>query len=133
MKELFEQYVRPYLVWVKVALLAAIFAAGWVTSCSHYKKADVQVDLEQSTKLATCLKANYDYAEQDKKRAALAASQKAEQDRIAAAAQEEVNVAQKRAQTLEAKLAAIEKKQRAATNDPKCLDMMELEVCPALR
>lgn len=133
MRELFEQYIKPYLVWLKVALLAAVFTTGWIVSCSHYKKADVQVDLEQSTKLATCLKANYDYAEEDKKRAAVAAAQQAEQARLAAAAQAEADEAQKRAQTLANRLAAIEKKQRAADADPKCRDIMELEVCPALR
>ena len=45
----------------------------------------------------------------------------------------EIAAAQKRTQTLKERLAAIERKQRDAASDPKCRDIMELEICPALR
>lgn len=132
-KQLINQYIKPYLMWFKVGLLITLFMAGWVTSCKHYKNADAQVDAEAAAEVATLRKANYDYAQADKARAAVAASEQAAQKKRDEDAVKAVAAAEKRAQTLAGKLSAIEAKQAKAKADPKCRDIMELEVCPALR
>lgn len=132
-KAMYNLYVKPYLVWVKVALLAGLFALGWTTSCSYYKKADLQVDNEQAAELAACRKANYDYAEADKLRERLAAEQAGASKIREEQAQQAAGEAMRRAQTLQEELDAIEARQIAAENDPKCRDILELEVCEVLR
>ena len=132
-REAWRLYIQPYAVWFKVGLLVLLFAAGWYTSAKYHKNADAQVDAELATDLAICRKANYDYEQADKQRATVAAAAAAAQREREEAAEAAVVAAQKRAGALEGKLAAIEKRQRDAANDPKCRDIMELEVCPALR
>lgn len=133
MIDLYKTYLQPYLLWLKIALCVALFAAGWFGSTKYHKAADAQVDAEKAAELATLRKANYDYAEADKARARVAAAEASAQKKRDEEAAKAVDAAQARAETLAGKLKQIEDQQRAAKADPKCRDIMELEICPALR
>lgn len=133
LKGAWTTYVKSYAIWFKIGLLITLFVAGWVTSTKYHENADAQVDAEVAAEIATLRQANYEYEQADLARARVAASQQAAQKQREEQAQKEVTAAQERAETLAERLAEIERKQREAAKDPKCRDIMELEVCPALR
>ena len=128
--------LTPYMLYLKLGFIAALFLSGVFVGCKM-DEPDCSVADNARAELivenAALRKANADYADVEAKRNAQAQAQKAEQDAQKARAQVEIAAAQKRAQTLQERLAAIEAKQAKAAADPKCRDIMELEVCPALQ
>lgn len=132
-KKVVGQYVTPYLIWFKVALLVALFSLGWVTSCTHYKNASSQVTTETAAEIATLRTANAEYARVDEARNERALAELAASEVLVAEAQKAAGRQQARAETLADTLRRLEEKQRDAALDPKCRDIMELEVCPALQ
>lgn len=128
--------LSPYMLYLKMGFIAVLFLSGVFVGCkmdepdcSVYDRARAELIVEN----ATLRSANAEYAKVEGQRNAQAASQKAAQEALARQAQVEVRAAQRRAQSLSDRLAAIERKQRKAAADPKCRDIMELEICPTLR
>ena len=128
--------LNPYMLYLKIAFVVAMFLSGVFVGCkadspdcSVPEKARAELIVEN----AALRKANADYADAEKLRSEQAAANKAAQEALAREAQVEANAARKRAQTLQSQLDAIEARQAEAARDPKCRDIMELEVCPALR
>lgn len=128
--------IAPYMMYLKIGAIAALFLSGVFVGCkmdepdcSVQDKARTELIMENSVLRA----ANAEYARVEEARNAMTASQAAAQRKIEEQAKAEVTAAQKRAQTLQERLAAIERKQRDAASNPECRDIMELEVCPALR
>lgn len=128
--------LNPYMVYLKLGFIAALFLSGVFVGCKM-DEPDCSVQDKARTELitenATLRSANAEYARVEGQRNAQAAAQAAAQKKIEEQAKAEVAAAQERAQTLKDKLAAIEAKQAKAAADPKCRDIMELEVCPALQ
>ena len=128
--------LNPYMLYLKLGFIVALFLSGVFVGC-RMDEPDCSVQdkarSELITENATLRAANAEYARVEGQRNAQAQAQKAEQDAQKARAQVEIAAAQKRAQTLQERLAAIEAKQAKAAADPKCRDIMEMQVCEALR
>ena len=128
--------LNPYMVYLKLGFIAALFLSGVFVGCKM-DEPDCSVQDKARTELitenATLRSANAEYARVEGQRNAQAAAQVAAQKKIEEQAKAEVAAAQERAQTLKDKLAAIEAKQAKAAADPKCRDIMEMQVCEALR
>lgn len=128
--------LSPYMLYLKLGFIAALFLSGVFVGCKM-DEPDCSVQDKARSELiienATLRSANDEYAKVEAIRSAQAAAQVAAQKKIEEQAKAEVAAAQERAQTLKERLAAIEAKQAAARVDPKCRDIMELEICPALR
>jgi len=128
--------INPYMLYIKFGFIVALFLSGVFVGCKM-DEPDCSVQDKARTELitenATLRSANAEYARVEGQRNAQAAAQVAAQKKIEEQAKAEVAAAQERAQTLKDKLAAIEAKQAKAAADPKCRDIMELEVCPALQ
>ena len=128
--------LSPYMLYIKLGFIVLVFLSGAFVGCKMDEpdcSAQDKARSELITENANLRSANAEYARVEGQRNAQVQAQKAEQDAQKARAQVEIAVAQKRAQTLQERLAAIEAKQTKAAADPKCRDIMELEVCPALR
>jgi len=128
--------INPYMLYIKFGFIVALFLSGVFVGCKM-DEPDCSVQDKARTELitenATLRSANAEYARVEGQRNAQAAAQVAAQKKIEEQAKAEVAAAQKRAQTLKDKLAAIEAKQAKAAADPKCRDIMEMQVCEALR
>ena len=128
--------LNPYMLYVKIGFIVLVFLSGAFVGC---KMDDPDCSVPEAarteliTEVATLRSANAEYARLEGIRNEQAAADVAAAQQVQEQAQEAAKAAQKRAQTLAGKLAAIEAKQKAAAADPKCRDIMELEVCPALR
>ena len=128
--------LNPYMLYLKLGFIAALFLSGVFVGC-RMDEPDCSVQdkarSELITENANLRSANAEYARVEGQRNAQVAAQVDARKKIEEQAKVEIAAAQKRTQTLKERLAAIERKQRAAASDPKCKDIMELEVCPALR
>lgn len=128
--------INPYMLYLKLGFIAALFLSGVFVGC-RMDEPDCSVQdkarSELITENANLRSANAEYARVEGQRNAQVAAQVDARKKIEEQAKVEIAAAQKRTQTLKERLAAIERKQRAAASDPKCKDIMELEVCPALR
>lgn len=128
--------LNPYMLYLKLGFIAALFLSGVFVGCKM-DEPDCSVQEKARSELitenATLRSANAEYARVEGLRNAQVAAQVDARKKIEEQAKVEIAAAQKRTQTLKERLAAIERKQRDAASDPKCKDIMELEVCPALR
>ena len=128
--------LNPYMLYLKLGFIALVFLSGAFVGC---KMDDPDCSVPEAaraeliTENATLRSANAEYARVESQRNEQAAAQVAAQKKIEEQAKAEVAAAQERAQTLKERLAAIEAKQAAARVDPKCRDIMEMQVCEALR
>lgn len=126
----------PYMLYLKLAFTAFLFLSGLFVGC-RMDEPDCSVSDRARAELiaenATLRAANAEYDRVEKARNAQVAAQKGAQQQAEAQAQVEVAAAQRRAQSLSDKLRAIEERQRKAALDPKCADIMELQVCKVLR
>ena len=127
--------LSPYMLYLKLGFIAALFLSGVFVGC-RMDEPDCSVQdkarTELITEVATLRAANAEYERVESIRNEQARQEQAAQAAREAAAGKEVEAARKRAQTLQGELDAIEARQQAAKKDPKCRDIMELEVCPAL-
>lgn len=128
--------LNPYMLYLKLGFIAALFLSGVFVGC-RMDEPDCSVQDKARSELITentnLRSANAEYARVEGQRNAQVAAQVDARKKIEEQAKVEIAAAQKRTQTLKERLAAIERKQRDAASDPKCKDIMELEVCPALR
>lgn len=130
MKVFYDTYIKPYLLVAKLAGLAVLFAGGvWLgfrmdpdTDCG-------QLDAEVATELATLRAANASYEELEKARATEAAKEQAGYEHRMA---NEIKAAVAREQSLAKQLAIVKEELKRAKDDPRCADLMELEVCDAI-
>lgn len=122
--------IAPWLAYIKVGALLLLFGGGvWLGFTLDPDMDCGQLDAETATELATCKVANAAYEELEKARSLLITNEQAGfQNRMA----NEEKAAVTREKTLEAQLAAVRKELEAAKADPKCADLMELEVCEAI-
>lgn len=128
--------LNPYMLYLKLGFIAALFFSGVFVGCKMDEPDCSVQDKARSeliTENANLRSANAEYARVEGQRNAQVAAQVDARKKIEEQAKVEIAAAQKRTQTLKERLAAIERKQRDAASDPKCKDIMELEVCPALR
>lgn len=128
--------LNPYMLYLKLGFIAALFLSGVFVGCKMDEPDCSVQDKARSeliTENANLRSANAEYARVEGQRNAQVAAQVDARKKIEEQAKVEIAAAQKRTQTLKERLAAIERKQRDAASDPKCKDIMELEVCPALR
>jgi len=128
--------LNPYMLYLKLGFIAALFLSGVFVGCKMDEPDCSVQDKARSeliTENANLRSANAEYARVEGQRNAQVAAQVDARKKIEEQAKVEIAAAQKRTQTLKERLVAIERKQRDAASDPKCKDIMELEVCPALR
>lgn len=127
--------LNPYMLYLKLGFIVLVFLSGAFVGCKM-DEPDCSVPekarIELITENATLRAANAEYERVEAARTAQAMQEKTAQAAREAAAGKEVEAARKRAQTLQGQLDEIEERQRKAKADPKCRDIMELEVCPAL-
>lgn len=127
--------LNPYMLYLKLGFIALVFLSGAFVGCKM-DEPDCSIPekarTELITEVATLRAANAEYERVEGIRNEQARQEQAAQAAREAQAGKEVEAARKRAQTLQGELDAIEARQRKAKLDPKCRDIMELEVCPAL-
>lgn len=128
--------LNPYMLYLKLGFIAALFLSGVFVGCKMDEPDCSVQDKARSeliTENANLRSANAEYARVEGQRNAQVAAQVDARKKIEEQAKVEIAAAQKRTQTLKERLAAIERKQRDAASDPKCKDIMEMQVCEALR
>ena len=126
--------LNPYMLYIKLGFIVALFLSGVFVGCkmdepdcSVQDKARSELITENSTLRA----ANAEYARVEGLRNEQAAAQQAAQKEQEGKAQAEVLAAQARAVTLQNKIDEIEARSRRAKADPKCREIMAMEVtCP---
>ena len=125
-----DKFVTPYLRWIKLVGLGALLGGGiWLGFRLDPDLDCGQMDAETAAELATLRTANYEYEQaelqrkmsEDEKAKAWTATQ--EKERLAT---------QVRERNLYAQLAKIKEEMNNANKDPKCADLMKLEVCEAI-
>lgn len=123
----------PYMLAIKVAVLIGLLGFGvWLgfrldpdTDCG-------QLDAETAAELATLRTANAEYAEADRLRAIEQDKAAAEQDERDKQAELERRALKLKADALAQKLRANELARQAAKDNPKCAELMELQVCETI-
>lgn len=122
--------LNPYMTYIKLAFLAAVFGGGiWLGFTLDPDTDCGQLNAETATELATCKAANAGYEELENARALEASREQAGyQNRMA----NENRAATIREQELAKQLAAVEKELADAKADPRCAELMELEICEAI-
>jgi hypothetical protein len=122
--------LNPWMLYIKIAALAALFGAGVWLGFRLDPDTDCGVlDAETAVELATCKAANAGYEELENARALEASGR---QSSFRQQMTNEVKAGALREQALAKKLAAAEKELKAADADPRCAELMELEICEAI-
>lgn len=125
-----KAWLAPYMLWVKLAAVGLIFGGGVWLGFELDPDVDCgQLDAETAAELASLRVANAEYEDAENARTlALNKEQSGYQNRMA----NEIKAALARQDTLATELAKVRKELDAAKADPKCADLMELEICEAI-
>lgn len=122
--------LTPYWLYIKLGLYALVM--GGCVALGFYLDRDQdcgQLDAEAAAEIATLRSANAAYEKVEAERAKAAADEDAT---FAERHKDELRRAQSRERSLYAKLNAVEEELKKAKGDPKCAELMELEVCEAI-
>lgn len=122
--------LAPYWLYIKLGLYA--LAIGGCVALGFYLDRDEdcgQLDAETAAEIATLRTANAAYEKVERERAEAAVK---EDEEFRAEHDKELKAARVRERSLYAKLDAVERELEAARSDPKCAELMELEVCEAI-
>ena len=122
--------LNPWMLYIKIGALALLFGGGvWLGFALDPDVDCGQLDAETAAELASLRVANAEYEDAENARAlALSKEQAGYQNRMA----NEIKAALARQDTLATELAKVRKELDAAKADPKCADLMELEICEAI-
>jgi len=122
--------IAPYIVWIQVGVLTAAVGGGvWLGFKLDTDVDCGQLDAETAAELATLRKANASYEALEKARAKEAAEKRDALQRQLAA---ESRAAQLREADMRKELARAKQEIADAKADPKCAELMELEICKTI-
>jgi hypothetical protein len=119
----------PYMVWIKVAALAAVVAVSFASGCTYSESQQATANAATAAELATLRTANAKYEQLEFEREQqLRANQRLAAEQLELADKARVEAMALRRQ-LDAKEREWEQRYRETMTEDRCAEIMEMQVC----